>query len=63
MDVPSLMRQAVQLYGDRTAIITEDRTLTFAQAIGQPDAAFPRPRKGHRPVRRYDRHPRGVKSG
>lgn len=32
MDVPSLMRQAVQLYGDRTAIITEDRTLTFAQA-------------------------------
>ena len=32
MDVPSLMRQAVQLYGSRTAIVTEDRTLTFAQA-------------------------------
>lgn len=32
MDVPSLMRQAARLYGSRTAIITEDRTLTFAQA-------------------------------
>lgn len=32
MDVPSLMRQAARLYGHRTAIITEDRTLTFAEA-------------------------------
>jgi acyl-CoA synthetase (AMP-forming)/AMP-acid ligase II len=31
MDVPSLMRQAAQIYGSRTAIITEDRTLTFAE--------------------------------
>lgn len=32
MDVPSLMRQAAQIYGRRTAIITEDRTLTFTEA-------------------------------
>ena len=32
MDVPSLMRQAAQIYGRRTAIITEDRILTFAEA-------------------------------
>jgi acyl-CoA synthetase (AMP-forming)/AMP-acid ligase II len=32
MDVPSLMRQAAQIYGRRTAIITEDATLTFAEA-------------------------------
>ncbi|MGH3068702.1 MAG: class I adenylate-forming enzyme family protein [Streptosporangiaceae bacterium] len=32
MDVPSLMRQAAQIYGHRTAIITEDRILTFAEA-------------------------------
>ena len=32
MDVPSLMRQAVQIYGDRPAIITEQGTLSFAQA-------------------------------
>lgn len=32
MDVPSLMRQAAHFYGRRTAIITEDRTLTFAEA-------------------------------
>ncbi len=32
MDVPSLMRQAAQIYGGRTAIITEQRTLTFVQA-------------------------------
>ena len=31
MDVPSLMRQALQFNRDRTAIITEDRTLTFAE--------------------------------
>ena len=32
MDVPSLMCQAAQIYGRRTAIITEDRILTFAEA-------------------------------
>lgn len=32
MDVPSLMRQAANLYGSRTAIITEDGTFTFGQA-------------------------------
>lgn len=32
MDVPSLMRQAAQIYGSRTAIITRDAVLTFAQA-------------------------------
>ncbi len=31
MDVPSLMRQALSYNRDRTAVITEDRTLTFAQ--------------------------------
>ena len=32
MDVPSLMRQALQFNADRQAIITENETLTFAQA-------------------------------
>jgi acyl-CoA synthetase (AMP-forming)/AMP-acid ligase II len=32
MDVTTLMRQAARLNADRPAIITEDRTLTFAQA-------------------------------
>jgi acyl-CoA synthetase (AMP-forming)/AMP-acid ligase II len=32
MDVPSLMRQAAGFYGDRPAIITDDRTLTFTEA-------------------------------
>jgi acyl-CoA synthetase (AMP-forming)/AMP-acid ligase II len=31
MDVPSLMRQALSYNRDRTAVITEDQTLTFAQ--------------------------------
>lgn len=32
MDVSSLMRQSVQFHRDRVAILTEDRSLTFAQA-------------------------------
>src|SRR6188472_3711199 len=32
MDVPSLMRQAMTLHRDRTAIVTEHRSLTFAEA-------------------------------
>jgi acyl-CoA synthetase (AMP-forming)/AMP-acid ligase II len=32
MDVPSLMRQSLGFHRDRVAIITEDRTLTFAEA-------------------------------
>ena len=32
MDVPSLMRQAAQFYADRTAIITRDEILTYAEA-------------------------------
>jgi acyl-CoA synthetase (AMP-forming)/AMP-acid ligase II len=32
MDVPSLMRQSVSFHRDRPAIITGDRTLTFAEA-------------------------------
>jgi len=35
MDVPSLMRQAAHIYGDRTAIISEDHTFTFAEAWGR----------------------------
>ncbi|MFC5140265.1 class I adenylate-forming enzyme family protein [Actinomycetospora rhizophila] len=32
MDVPSLMRQSARFHADRTALVTRDRTLTFAQA-------------------------------
>ncbi|MGQ0573839.1 MAG: class I adenylate-forming enzyme family protein [Pseudonocardia sp.] len=32
MDVPSLMRQSLQFHRDRTAIVTEHRSLTFAEA-------------------------------
>jgi acyl-CoA synthetase (AMP-forming)/AMP-acid ligase II len=32
VDVPSLMRQAVRFFGDRTAVIAEDRSLTFSDA-------------------------------